>query len=682
MNFWQKNWKKILIWGIIAIIVILAGILITKKLLGDENKLSVFERNWINNNQNNVQNINVVNDINIFGDVGSGVFYDFLNDFSEEYDLKINPITYKNGETVSGLTLGIKNTLNNNDTLFYKDHYVLISKENKIIRNYSDLTNKNIGVKNSDLSHISNYLSSANINFKQYSSIDELMTALDKNEIEYVAIPLLENLSNILGNNLNVIYHFSDIPTYYVIKGIENDTLSSVLRKYYNNWHKKNLKKYFKEQEFKTILTSLSMTGTEVDAMQSITYNYGFVNNSPYEVIKGSNYGGIVATYLNEFSEFSGIDFKFTKYSNYNKFINALNQNKIDLYFDYYNTNTQFNTVNTNMAINYVVFANLGVNEVITSTDSLKGKTLYVHQNSALHEYFKTINGVNLQTFANNKELFKIAKKNNLIALDANIYNYYVNTKLKNVAIRYNGVINNSYNFKVKSNNAIYKLFSAYTKTLDAKEMTYKGLDNHAETLKTGNILTNIAKWALFIIVIVGGIVFFIYKKSKRIKVAKKIKKEDKIKFIDQLTSMKNRNYLNENINEWNNNLVVPQTIIIIDLNNIQEINDTKGYEEGDKQIKAAANALIKTQLDNSDIMRSDGNEFIIYLVGYNQKQITSYIHKLNKEFNNLPYEYGAAIGYSMKTDNIKTIEDTINDATISMKKQKVSKENANEKKN
>ena len=105
------------------------------------------------------------------------------------------------------------------------------------------------------------------------------------------------------------------------------------------------------------------------------------------------------------------------------------------------------------------------------------------------------------------------------------------------------------------------------------------------------------------------------------------------MKFIDQLTSLKNRNYLNENINLWNNNKVYPQTMIVIDLNNVQHINDTLGYEEGDKQIKAVANVLIKTQLDNSDIMRTDGNEFLIYLIGYSQKQVTNYIHKLNKEF-------------------------------------------------
>ena len=69
--------------------------------------------------------------------------------------------------------------------------------------------------------------------------------------------------------------------------------------------------------------------------------------------------------------------------------------------------------------------------------------------------------------------------------------------------------------------------------------------------------------------------------------------------------------------------------------------------------------------------MRTDGNEFVIYLVGYNQKQITNYIHKLNKEIKKLPYDFGAEFGYSVIDDDIKTIEDAMNEAVEDMKKQK-----------
>ena len=114
----------------------------------------------------------------------------------------------------------------------------------------------------------------------------------------------------------------------------------------------------------------------------------------------------------------------------------------------------------------------------------------------------------------------------------------------------------------------------------------------------------------------------------------------------------------------------------MIDLNKVQEINDTDGYDSGDKQIKAAANVLVRTQLDNSDIIMTDGNEFLLYLVGYSEKQVVSYIRKLNKEFKKLPYDYGAAIGYSMVINDAKTLEDAINESVDDMKNKKLEQGN------
>ena len=118
----------------------------------------------------------------------------------------------------------------------------------------------------------------------------------------------------------------------------------------------------------------------------------------------------------------------------------------------------------------------------------------------------------------------------------------------------------------------------------------------------------------------------------------------------------------------------------MLDLNNVKYLNDTFGHVEGDKQIKAAANILFKTQLENSELLRTDGNEFMIYLVGYTEKRVVSYIKKLLKEFKKLPYEYGVAIGFSMIKDDLKLVEDAFNEATILMRKNKETFEDNDEK--
>ena len=81
------------------------------------------------------------------------------------------------------------------------------------------------------------------------------------------------------------------------------------------------------------------------------------------------------------------------------------------------------------------------------------------------------------------------------------------------------------------------------------------------------------------------------------------------MRYTDNLTSLKNRNYLNENIPRWDSSEVYPQAIVIVDLNNVAYINDNFGYPEGDKVIVEASGILIKTQLSNSELIRTNGNE-------------------------------------------------------------------------
>ena len=104
-------------------------------------------------------------------------------------------------------------------------------------------------------------------------------------------------------------------------------------------------------------------------------------------------------------------------------------------------------------------------------------------------------------------------------------------------------------------------------------------------------------------------------KNRKKIKV---MKKDDRKRYTDMMTSLKNRNYLNLNIDKWNNEKVNPRAIMVIDLNNTKYINDNYGREKGDLLIVRASSILINTQLENTEIIRSDGNEFLIYMIGYN----------------------------------------------------------------
>src|SRR5574344_2803188 len=154
-------------------------------------------------------------------------------------------------------------------------------------------------------------------------------------------------------------------------------------------------------------------------------------------------------------------------------------------------------------------------------------------------------------------------------------------------------------------------------------------------SLNTNNVLNTLKNILIILICLTfTALLVLVIKKYKSKKHHKhsNLSKGNKLKYIDMLTSLKNRNYLNDNIEKWDESEVYPQTIVIVDLNNVAYINDNYGHQEGDNVIKEAANILIKNQIENTEIIRTNGNEFLIYMVGYDEKQVVSYVKKLLKE--------------------------------------------------
>lgn len=668
----MKNKNKIIVISIITIVAVIALVIGTMQILKDENKLTVNEKQWINNNISTIQNINVINDVDILGKKSTGVFYDFITGIKNEYNLTINPITYnykENEENLSSRAFKVVDELNDNELVFKDEHFVLVDIKNAKTDNINNLK---IGITSEEENLIKKYINNPTTTFVIYENTTKLYEALSLNEeINYALIPLDEELSTILSNNYNIIMHFSDIKKYFVYEDTTNDEFSSIIKKYFSKYEEKELKDSINKNTLKTFVDALNINEKELKDIQAKEFNYGFVNNSPYEVLTGGTYGGIVSEYIQRFSEVSNTAFKFTKYKTHEAYVNAINNGELDLFFNFYNLETNYQTVGNGITITYDIITRNNNKVVINSIESLRNKEVYVLENSLLFNYLNKLGYVNVKTYKDDKALEKLIKKDVIIMMDKEIYDYYANTKLDNYIVKYTDKLDETYTFKTKEKDSFYLLFNKYISTLDNKEVISTGLYNHKVTVKNGTLAGTIAKYSLFLIAIIVALVIIAYKSSKKIKITKKIKKEDKLKYIDQLTSLKNRNYLSENIAAWNKNTIYPQAAIVIDLDEIQTINDTLGYEAGDEQIKSAANILIKTQLDNTDIIRTDGNEFLIYLVGYKQTQVASYIRKLYKEFKHLPYEHGATIGHSMILDDIKSIEDAINEAVEAMKEKK-----------
>ncbi len=675
----MKKTKKIIITIVTLVIVAVAGIFVFYNYFYDKNQLSISEKEWINAHKTNITSFNVPSDLNIFASSGKGVFYDFLDDLTKKYDLKIN----KNVVPISGsagLGFVVNNKISDEDLLIYEDHYVVISKDYTAVKTFKDLSGKKIGALASIISRVSSSYTDSN-SYTTYETKEALTKALTDGEVSYVIVPLTEYIDEVLYNKFNIVYHLDNFVNYYYIHLGNDKTLNSIITKHYNEWINNDYEKSYYNNTYRLFCEKLSISDVESDNLTNKIYNFGFVNQTPFNALNSSKYGGIIFAYLEEFSKFSKVDFTYTKYKTYSELINSFNNNKLDLIFDPSSLETKNTKLNTNIKEKFYIISPLTKNLSIVNLNEINNETIYVIKDSSLAKYLSDLSNIKVETVKDEKALIRKAKKNNIIALDAETFDYYRNDRIKNYQISYTGYTSANYSFKyINANDTFTKLFTNYINYLSQTKMTNNGMITYKAAESSGNLVGVIAKYILIITSVVIIIIGVYISSKKKIKLNTKIKKDEKLKFIDMLTSLKNRNYLNERISTWNQNTIYPQAIIVIDLNNIKYLNDTFGHEEGDRQIMAAANILHQTQQDNTEIMRTDGNEFMIYMVGYSEKQVLNYMKKLIKEFNTLPYDYGAAFGFSMIVDDLKLIDDAINEATIQMRENKELEASSDEK--
>lgn len=677
----NKNKKKkilfILIPIIIAVIIIFIATSINKK--NDKNGVfSVLEKRWIEKNQSKVIDVSVINDLPIFGEDGEGVFFDFLNDFTKENKIEFNMLPYSLEKTPTSKEYSFetskKSKVSSNELLFYSDNYVLISKDNNKVKNFSDLKNTTIGALESDLNMIKSYLSDdENVIFNSYVDINSIIKAINNNDILYAVVPKNLYIDQIFENNYYIVYDIPEITTNYIFKvNGDNSVLNSILKKYYIRWSKNKLDKSYNDRLFDLYFDKKKIDDVTKADFLSKEYTYGFVKNLPYESKVNDQFIGYNSEILDEFAKRMGISFKVKEYGSVKALTKALNDGKVDVSFNYYNYSDldKKNFDSTFSPYQEKVVVLTSNNNIETSVSSLKGlKGMDVIMiDDKISNYLKNRLEVSIKTYRNAKSLFNNMNDNSVVVLDYNLYNYYRNTDLKDYKIIYEEDIDTEYNFitlNTNRNKAFNGLFKYYISTLDS------GLYQARAYVKLQSDNKLVDMKYIYVLILTFVIIFVLTLYFKKEKSINTIKKSEKIKYVDHLTSLKNRNYLNQNYQKWQNNKIYPQAIIIIELNKIGHINDVYGHEEGDMVIKKAANILINNQLEQSDIVRTNGDEFLIYMVGYEETKVIAYMRKLYKEFKTLPYNFGVLLGYSMIQDDIKTIDDAMNEAVLEIKTSK-----------
>ena len=668
--------KKI---GIIAIVVvlILGSIGVVRFFTKEDQKtaLTVVEKKWIEDNKNNVIDFATLNNVPIVSDNGSGLLFDFLDDLETETDLEFNKLSYDNGEdTTAKYSLTKQNEVSSDDLVLYQDNYILVTKENDYYTDVDEIKDLTIGVLNDDQKAIEEYLTgSSNITYKTYDSNDAVLNALTNNEVTAIVLPKLDYLESILtSDDIHISYNITEYKINYVITLGDNERLNTILTKYFNRWKERNLKDSFNTYLASTYFNYKDISEKSQTDFRSKRYTYGFVANAPYDVTINGSLQGFNHSIISDFAATAGIEVDYKQYSSIESMLNDFKKGDLDVILNNFN-NSGLNNIYRTIPVydsKIAVITAKDTELVVNNVSSLKDTTVLTIKNSKIARYLKS-NDIKIKEFDNIRDLINNINENDVAAIDEYTYDYYVRSDLKDYKNLHTLDIENNYGFISNSNNKnLNEFFNFYLSFINTKEMTHESYRNLLlENNNSKNLQVILSCLVIVLLAIAGIITKIVLGKKKDIN--SKLSKTDKLRYVDTLTSLKNRNYLNDNMDAWDNSEVYPQSVIIIDLNNIAYINDNFGHAEGDKIIVEAASILINHQLKDSEILRTNGNEFLIFIIGHDEKSIVTYIRKLNKEFKELSHGFGAAIGYSMITDEIKTIDDAINEATLDMRNNK-----------
>ncbi|MBC8389686.1 MAG: GGDEF domain-containing protein, partial [Actinobacteria bacterium] len=167
-------------------------------------------------------------------------------------------------------------------------------------------------------------------------------------------------------------------------------------------------------------------------------------------------------------------------------------------------------------------------------------------------------------------------------------------------------------------------------------------------------------------VIVIIGIIIFIYsnqiKKSEeqRIKISQKLKY---LSFHDRLTGLYNRPYIEEEIARLDTERQLPISLAIGDINALKLINDAFGYRQGDRLLVRVAKILKKCSRKEDIIAKWGGDEFVLLLPKTTEEDAIKLVERIREACERTTDQkvpISMSIGVSTKTRKAQNIQDII----------------------
>ena len=392
--------KKMYIIAPIAIaVLVFVGVLLLLNYQDDTTNLTVLEKKWIESNKDKKVDLEIINNIPVLANNGSGVIFDFIESFESDTKLEFNKMPYlkENNPATKSLRIRALNnniTLSDKDLLITEDGYLALSKDNARYDEISSFSNKKVGVFTDDIGEISYYLKTApNVVYTTYNTIKELIDALNEDTVDIIIIPGLYYLDEIISSKtLNINYYFTEMTKRYVLTLTDdNAKLNVIIKKYFENWKNKYYVDKYNDQYLRYYIEKNNINDKNKAEMLSKSYVYGYIENPPYETKIDYDIAGIAGEYVARIERLTGIKFELKKYKNLDDLKEGIRNKEMDLYFDYFSPSTAsgYKATMSPFVEKYVVLATTKNNSVITTFESLKNENVNMLNNNKMLNYFK-----------------------------------------------------------------------------------------------------------------------------------------------------------------------------------------------------------------------------------------------------------------------------------------------------
>lgn len=155
---------------------------------------------------------------------------------------------------------------------------------------------------------------------------------------------------------------------------------------------------------------------------------------------------------------------------------------------------------------------------------------------------------------------------------------------------------------------------------------------------------------------------------------------EEQLRYLsyhDTLTGLFNRTYFDRKTKQLNNEINTRAGILVCDLDNLKEINDELGHDQGDLLIKETGK-IINGYLGKHLGFRFGGDEFVVIFENVDYEQVQSAIDNFRRQINkhnkcNSKLPIKISMGFSYTEHSLERVNEVFKEADKNMYKDKLS---------